>query len=477
MAHATRREFLATAAGITAAACRARASLGTEKDASGEGKAERPFWAGAAVTDITPDIGVTLNGLLMLDGPINEILDPLRVRCLVLDNGETRLAIVLCDSCVISQELIDKAKTLAHQRTGLAKQRMLVAPTHTHMAPRLASWFPLSELDQQYYDLVARRIAEAIDRAISNLAPASIGAGVSGRGDFLVNRRWIRKTLGTNPFGEQVDKVAMGSGPVKNRLLKPAGPIDPDLIVLSVQHADGKPLALLGNYAAHFGTIRRKVASADYFGRFSERVGQLLSAEDVDPPFVGIMSNGASADISGLRNATVEQATEALATEAVRICRSAGYQDRGVIAMRESDIELGVRKPSAQRLAWAKKILADPKAELSRARIFANEVLRMVDLPDRMTVKLQALRIGNVGIVAIPGEVFCETGLAIKKASPLKPTFVVSHANAWHGYLPTPEQHELGGMETWLRRASYLEVDATTKIEAEILSLLHEMVA
>jgi hypothetical protein len=92
-----------------------------------------------------------------------------------------------------------------------------------------------------------------------------------------------------------------------------------------------------------------------------------------------------------------------------------------------------------------------------------------------MPVKLQALRIGNAGIVAIPCEVFAETGLAIKRASPLKPTFVVSHANAWHGYLPTPEQHKLGGMEVWLRRASYLEVDASAKIQAEVLRLLEKM--
>ena len=451
--------------------------LGEERDGSGKRMVERPLRAGAAVTDITPEIGVTLNGLLMLDGPIQEVLEPLRVRCLVLDDGETRVAIVLCDTCVMSGDLIDKAKTLAHERTGLATDRILVAATHTHMAPRLMRWFPLNELDVQYYDLVGRRVAEAVDQAVTNLAPARIGAGVAAKGDFLVNRRWITATPGTNPFGEQVDKVAMGSGPVKDRLIGPAGPIDPSLTVLSVQHADGRPLALLGNYAAHYGAMKRKVASSDYFGMFCEHVAGLLGVESVDPPFVGMMSNGASADVSSLRNATVEKATKTLATEAFRIFRSANYQDHGVIAMRESNFELDVRKPSPQRLTWAKETLADSKSSSSRAYIFANEMLRVAALPDKMTVKLQALRIGNAGIVAIPAEVFCETGLAIKKASPLKPTFVVSHANGWHGYVPPPRQHELGGMEVWLRRASYLEVEATTKIEAQILHLLRQIAA
>jgi len=476
----TRRDFLATAAGtMVGAACGARASLGAEEDPSGKGKAGGPFRAGAAVADITPEIGVSLDGLLQRLGPIKEVHDPLRARCLVLDDGQTRLAIVLCDSCVISEELIDKAKTLAHRRTGLAKNRMLVAPTHTHMAPRLAAWFPLSKLDRQYYDLVARRVAEAIEQAIDNLAPARIGAGVGGKGDFLANRRWIMKpgTVGPNPFGELGDKAVMGGGPAKNRL-KPAGPVDPDLTVLSVQHADGKPLALLGNYALHTGIFKRRTASADYFGQFSERVGQLLNAEDTDPPFVGMMSNGTSADIGALGGDfdRVREASETLAAEAIRICRSIGYQDHGAIAMRETEIELGVRKPSVQRLTWAKKTLANPRAKLPHrwSRAFAKEMLHMADFPDRMPVKLQALRIGNSGIVAIPCEVFAETGLAIKRASPLKPAFVVSHANAWHGYLPTPEQHDLGGMEVWLRRASYLEVDASAKIQAEVLRLLEK---
>lgn len=478
----TRRDFLATATGtMVGAACGARASLGALEDASGKGKAEGSFRAGAAVADITPEIGVSLDGLLQRLGPIEEIHDPLRTRCLALDNGETRLAIVLCDSCVISEELVDKAKTLACRRTGLAKNRMLVAPTHTHMSPRLAGWFPLGKLDQQYYDLVARRVAEAIEQAVDNLAPARIGVGVTGKGDFLANRRWIMKpgTVGPNPFGELGDKAVMGGGPKENRL-KPAGPVDPDLTVLSVQHADGKPLALLGNYALHTGIFKRGTASADYFGQFSERVGQLLNAEDVDPPFVGMMSNGASGDIAALGGGDfdrVRKVSETLAAEAIRSCRSIEYQDRGVIAMRETEIELDVRKPSAERLTWAKETLANPRAKLPHrwSRAFAKEMLHMADFPDSMPVKLQALRIGNAGIVAIPCEVFAETGLAIKRASPLRPTFVVSHANAWHGYLPTPEQHKLGGMEVWLRRASYLEVDASTKIQAEVLRLLEKM--
>jgi hypothetical protein len=88
---------------------------------------------------------------------------------------------------------------------------------------------------------------------------------------------------------------------------------------------------------------------------------------------------------------------------------------------------------------------------------------------------MQALRIGELAIVALPCEVFAETGLAIKQRSPLKSTFTIELANGYHGYLPTPEQHALGGYETWPARSSHLEIQAEPKIRAEALRLLNEI--
>ena len=87
-------------------------------------------------------------------------------------------------------------------------------------------------------------------------------------------------------------------------------------------------------------------------------------------------------------------------------------------------------------------------------------------------VKLQVVRIGELALAAVPCEVFAETGLAIKQASPFKPTFVVELANGYNGYLPTPAQHQLGGYETWPARSAYLEPPAEAKIRASVLELL-----
>ena len=100
---------------------------------------------------------------------------------------------------------------------------------------------------------------------------------------------------------------------------------------------------------------------------------------------------------------------------------------------------------------------------------------RLKDYPREMPLIIQAMRIGELGIAAIPGEVFVETGLAIKQQSPFKPTFTIELANGCSGYIPTPEQHKLGGYETWPARSSFLETGAAPKIQAALMSLFQQL--
>jgi neutral ceramidase len=136
-----------------------------------------------------------------------------------------------------------------------------------------------------------------------------------------------------------------------------------------------------------------------------------------------------------------------------------------------------VRKPTPEEISRAQEILAAAAGrELKSApEFYARETLKMAEFPSTVKVKLQAMRIGELGIAAIPCEVFTEIGLEIKKKSPLKPTFTIELANGYNGYLPTPAQHELRGYETWRARSSYLEVEASTKITATVLELLNEV--
>jgi hypothetical protein len=195
-----------------------------------------------------------------------------------------------------------------------------------------------------------------------------------------------------------------------------------------------------------------------------------------------IMSNGTSGNINNvdysLKEAPkrkpgeqIQTVTESVSQAALDAWKSIEYRPGVTLAMAEAEIELAVRKPSAEDVARAKQVLAAAKELKSLAEIYARETVLLAEFPPTVRLKLQAIRVGEVGIVAIPCEVFVEIGLELKRRSPLKPTFTIELANGYNGYLPTEAQHNLGGYETWRARSSYLEVAAARKITEGILEL------
>ncbi len=480
----SRRDFLATAA-----ACAAGTTL-AQKGLAGAAETTKRLRAGAATCDVTPKQGVVLDGTIMQIGPAVAVHDPLNARALMLDDGSERLAIGTADCTMANREVFDRAKQLIREKTGLAPDRVLLAGTHSHSAVR-AIGIGQGPLDVEYLELLAQGMADAVARAVDNLAPARIGWGVGQKPELVHNRRWFMKpgTIPPNPFDEKGEKVKMNPRRGSPDLVKPAGPVDPAVSVVSVQHADGRPLAVLANFGIHYcGGFKFREVSADYFGVFARRIGKLLSAGDVAPPFVGILTNGTSGDISNgfsFRKPTprkapyqwMEEVGHMVAAEALRVIESMEYRDRVSLAMRQTELELGIRRPDEERLAWARKVWskAEGKKRFSRPEIYAREALYLAEYPATISMPLQALRIGELGIAAIPCEVFAETGLAIKESSPLDPTFVVEIANAYHGYLPTPQQHAWGGYETWPARSSCLEIEAEPKIRKAVVELLGEV--
>src|SRR5262249_21815969 len=157
-----------------------------------------------------------------------------------------RLAIVVCDSCMIPREVVAEAKRLIGERSGLAADRVLISATHAHSCPAATEVFQ-SDPDDAYRGFLARRIADAVQRAVNHLAPARIGGGVGSVPSQVNNRRWRMKpgTIAADPFGRKADLVKMNPPPGSPDLVEPAGPTDPDVSVVSVRSPDGRPIALL----------------------------------------------------------------------------------------------------------------------------------------------------------------------------------------------------------------------------------------
>ena len=431
--------------------------------------------------DVTPEkLPVHVLGMFT-DRMADKITDRLYTKCLVLDDGKERLAIVVVDSCMMPRDLLDNAKELAREKTGIRTDRMMISATHTHSAPSAMGGLGTPP-DEEYVKFLPGRIAEGIARAAQNLAPARIGWAVAQDYEHTHCRRWIRRpdALGKDPFGEVSVRAHMHPGYEVPEAIGPSGPVDPDLSVVSIQSPHGRPIALLANYSMHY--YDSVPISADYFGRFAEKITKLLGVENSQPPFVGIMSQGTSGDQMWMdygapkKDPGLDKYSEEVAQVAFKAYQSIRYHDWVPLKMAEAKLTLGFRLCDEKRLAWAKQLVAEMKGRLPQnlPEVYAYEQVYLHARPTA-ELKLQALRIGDLGIATLPNEVFAITGLKLKAQSPLQPTFNIELANGAEGYIPPPEQHKLGGYTTWAARTAGLEVNAEPRITETLLRLLEEV--
>ncbi|MBA4191909.1 MAG: hypothetical protein C0467_28350 [Planctomycetaceae bacterium] len=451
--------------------------------------------AGAAAVDISPkDFPVNMPGGFKAN-MAEKCNDPLHARALVLDDGKTKVAIVLVDNLGAAREAIDEAKLFASRKCDILPENMLVSSTHTHSAP------PSNVVDgakeaMAYRKILVEGITEAIVRANSNLRPAAVGAAAHPLSDEVFNRRWFLKPgkMPLNPFGGK-DLVKMNPGTSPDVLLQPAGPTDPDVTVLSVQDTKTrKPLAIYANYSLHYvGGTPSAAVSADYFGEFARlmptRVGMKADGSD---GFVAMLSNGASGDINNIPFGVNLPRPPREPFEQIRIVagktadaawharsKITAHQSNVTLGMMQREITLRLRRPTAEQIERATTIVGikDP-AELAKfpplADSYAQRTLNLAKAGETLKVQLQAVRVGDLALCAIPFEVFVEIGLDLKRRSPYPRTAVIGLANGYNGYLPTPEQHKLGGYETWMG-TNRVQEDASVIMTDHLLEMLAEL--
>jgi len=451
------------------------------------------FRAGAYAQDISPThFPSPVNG--NMKGAFTEsIHDPMHARCLALNDGKTELIFCVLDACMCPREIMEKAKEIASKETGVPASHMLISATHTHSAATMASVFQ-SDPDPEYVAAVPARIAAGLKQAHDNLEPAEIGWAFGSDPADVFNRRWFMKPGQTyeNPFGSTADRALMNPGQVNPKVSIPTGPVDQDVAVLAVRSAtDKRPLALFANYSLHY-VGGNPAISADYYGAFANEIAERLKATDDryqgKPAFVGIMSNGTSGNINNVNMGSsirykrnpgeqISIVAKNVADAAMGAYDTIKWDATTTLDSAEEDINLGVRKATPEELAKAKQTMeTTPKDKdgqwTDRKAIYAREAVKLADYPDQVPVKLQVHRIGTLSVAAIPCEVFVEIGLDLKQSTPFARHFTVSLANGYNGYLPTPEHHALGGYETWRARSSYLETQASVKIEEHLKAML-----
>lgn len=447
------------------------------------------FRAGAATSNITPDLGGSIVGGFVRF-PAAHVHDELHARCLVLDDGQTKLAVVVCDLLGIGRAADTEARRMVEAATGIPPEQVLICCVHTHSACDARGDVPKDGQPLGGYDgFVARRIADGVTRAANLLRPAELAFVTAEAPEHVFNRRWIMRpgTAPVNPFGT-IDRVKMNPPGGSPDLVEPAGPTDPIISILALREPQGRPIAVFATYSMHYvGGVRQGDISADYYGMFCRRMEQLLDAEDHDPPFVAMMANGTSGDINSVDfrqprpkeepYAKMRRVANDLAEKVFEALGKAQYRDRLTLAARYRELPIAARRPTPEQMAWAKEKLAGPEekkpGETDLSRIYASKTMGAAKQSDTIPIPLQVLRIGDVCIGTMPTEVFCETGLEFRERSPVKPAFMISLAHGYFGYLPTPRHFELGGYETWIG-TSRLEPQASQKMLAALLEMAAE---
>lgn len=444
--------------------------------------------AGASAVDITPkEYPLNMPGGFSAN-MAESAHDPLHSRALVFTDDSTTIAMVVIDNLGAAPETIEEAKAIASMKTGIPVNRMLVASTHTHTgAPSNVK--EGSKPAVAYRKVLVDGIAESIVQAHANLKPAAFGAAVQPLPDEVFNRRWYLKPgkMPLNPYGK-MDQVKMNPGTSPDVLDHPAGPTDPDITILSFQDTKRKPLALFANYSLHYvGGMPKGMISADYFGEFARLMPSRLNAGE---GFVAMMSNGTSGDINNipfLVNRPPREPFEQIRIVAGKAADTA-WRAYKLIPKHETNVRLGMverevtleyRKPTEAQISEAKRVLAvkDKEAieKLPRlAQNYARSTLSAAERPEKLTVKLQAIRIGDMVICCIPFETFVEIGLELKHRSLFPKTMVIGLANGRLGYLPTPEQHRLGGYETWLG-TNIVQEDTSVILVNHLMEMMKEL--
>jgi len=295
-------------------------------------------------------------------------------------------------------------------------------------------------------------------------------------------------TARTNPFsGKENDRAMMNPGYANPNKIARTGPVDTSVSLLSLVSPDDKPIAVFANYSTHYAGVPNDVISADYFAVFAERIktkiAEKIGAENVPDTFLGFMSNGTSGDANCIdqlnpqRKFDYKSVGEDVAQAAMDVWQNIQYFDWVPLGMVEKRIVLKNRVPTPQEVQAAKDHLAtlpDGKPKTINDD-YAESTVTMENWHKTSEIPLQAIRIGELGITALPGEIYGITGLEIKARSPFVPTFNIGLANGSFGYIPPEEQHRLGGYNTWRRTTSCLEVDAEATIRRTVVEMLQEL--
>jgi len=415
--------------------------------------------AGLAKAVITPPVGTKLCGYSARTQPSTGVLDDLYAKALVLDDGETRLALVVCDLLWVGRKLASDVRKKVRKQSGIREENVMVTAIHTHYGP------DIEQADKSYIENVESQAAGAVAAACNRVKNARVGFA-AGECRVGMNRR--------NPQSSYKPYFLYSW---------PQGVIDPSVTVARIEDEARRVMGVLVNYACHPVTLgpNELNISRDYPGH-ALRVLEDVFGEDTVAMFVnGCCANINPAwvfdrpDVSPPPPPVFPESTEERVRETRRLGQILGGEalktlqsvtnltSEANMKAEQSSVSLPIRKDIPKDLShWIRRTKVGEKDYLTRQRLAKKTI----------TTEVQAFRLSDAAILGLPSEVFVEFQLEIKRESPLKHTFVSELANDSIGYVPTAEAFKEGGYEPTV---SVFTPDAGSKLAQAAIGLLRKL--
>lgn len=368
----------------------------------------------------------------------NDPDDPVYAKAIVFRQGKKQVALVIVDLIGLNGQPYDDALKLIEQKCGIPAGNICLSATHTHSNPEAPA------------DL-AEKIATAVIQAQAQVKPTKLFMGKGYRDDLSFNRRFLMRD-GT---------VMMNPGELNPDIVRPVGPIDPEIGIISFRNAENsRPYASLTSFAVHCCTTSGMNKPEDRKADYPYWLEQSLCAE-YGQDFISVFGEATCEDLNHFdvnrpnhnRNVIrgqfmltdyVPRKTTATPTpnDPKYIGESLADEIKKQMSGLKEDIpDLGVRKEvievplgmySDMDMEWVKNTDEKSVTWLTQFRIKRIKLLEKLrsKYGENIPVTIQVFRLGKeTAVVALPGQVFVEFGLAIKKASPFANTMVIELAN------------------------------------------------
>lgn len=414
---------------------------------------------GTAEVVISPPAGTPMAGYYSTRLSTG-VHDDLHAKAIVISSGDRQAALVACDLVGIPPAVIEEARELIQSDTGIPGANVMISATHSHTGPlipgggaREGAYGGDLEIARQYRKELPRKIAESVRLAHSHLTSARVSFGKGREDSISFNRRFFMKdgTVGWNP------------GKLNPNIVKPAGPIDPDVPVVFFESETGEPLATYVNFAMHLDTVGGLEVSADYPYTLATLLGKVKS-----PGMLTLFTIGAAGNINHLdvKSAAPQKGHEEarrigtiLAGEVVKTYARLEPVRSAKLHFFHRDIPLNLARLETGDLERANAIVKQLDAGKTAPFLDTVFAFRVLDTVARhgkpLDAEVQVITLGDqIAWVGLPGEIFTELGTAIKQASPFPLTIVVELAHGPVTYIPNAAAFPQGNYEVVSSRAA-----------------------